>query len=443
MDKSVIKSPKGPAGIPFAIRERDVIKAILEFLEIRGFHISQLSLEREAGVINGAFSDDLLFLRQLILDGQWDNALDFVEPLKSVKEFDFGSFRYNVTKYKFFELLCVKLEPGPLHDNDFAVEELVECLKDLEHICPSPEDYRHLCALLTLPKLSDHEDFKNWNPSSARVECFYKLNQLCGHLLPPTGKEKERAEEFQSVNDRLTGLLAKGRFYEGCVDYCQAQAIGDRRGIDAGPSPSDLLMFRPKLGSTDLSLVCWLEMVGKEQFAMPFKQKQLDLRVEHVRKPKLEAPWTETIMATPIKPGNQFPHNLVPTSKLKFAEKMSQSMTMSMLPPAHDLTTSVFLSVPRGSQMSKSTAAGFCLLGGDPSADAMAQSLLIDEMLESSQLAKTSRPDPGNQNIPPAAVMSVSMAPQVMAPMVPPMAQSMMNYDFTPVRRQLDEISRR
>ncbi|PIC52303.1 hypothetical protein B9Z55_002463 [Caenorhabditis nigoni] len=459
---TLAKSPKTPIGIPFAIRERDVIKAILEFLEIRGLHITQLSLEREAGVINGAFSDDILFLRQLILDGQWDNALDFVEPLKPVKEFDFGAFRYNITKYKFFELLCVKLEPGPLHDNDFAVEELVECLKDLEHICPSPEDYRHLCALLTLPKLSDHEDFKNWNPSSARVECFHKVHQLCGHLLPPTGKEKDRGEESNSSNDRLSGLLAKGRFYEGCVDYCQAQAIGDKRGIEAGPTPSDLLTFRPKLGSTDLSLVCWLEMIGKEQFAMPFKQKQLELKVEHIRKPKLEAAWTETIMATPIKPGGQFPHNLVPASKLKFAEKMSQSMTMSMLPPA-DLTTSMFPAVPRGNPMSQSTAAGFCLGTAIAEGDAMAQSLLIDEMMESSQLAKTSRPDtlrgvgmvtggavvPVPQQIVPTStsqitnqIMNMSMAPQVLAP-VAPMAQSMINYDFTPVRRQLDEMTRR
>ncbi|CBX33080.1 Protein CBG12640 [Caenorhabditis briggsae] len=463
---TLAKSPKTPSGIPFAIRERDVIKAILEFLEIRGLHITQLSLEREAGVINGAFSDDILFLRQLILDGQWDNALDFVEPLKPVKEFDFGAFRYNITKYKFFELLCVKLEPGPLHDNDFAVEELVECLKDLEHICPSPEDYRHLCALLTLPKLSDHDDFKNWNPSSARVECFHKVHQLCGHLLPPTGKEKDRGEESNSSNDRLSGLLAKGRFYEGCVDYCQAQAIGDKRGIEAGPTPSELLTFRPKLGSTDLSLVCWLEMIGKEQFAMPFKQKQLELKVEHIRKPKLEAAWTETIMATPIKPGGQFPHNLVPTSKLKFAEKMSQSMTMSMLPPA-DLTTSMFPAVPRGNPMSQSTAAGFCLGTAIAEGDAMAQSLLIDEMMESSQLAKTSRPDtlrgigmvtggcpsssvvPVPQQIVPTStsqitnqIMNMSMAPQVLAP-VAPMAQSMINYDFTPVRRQLDEITRR
>lgn len=124
------------SNILFSLAEKDILKAILEFLESRGFHITQvlsffsyflsdifqLSLERETGVINGEFSEDVLFLRQLILDGQWDNALDFIEPLKDVPEFDLRTFRYLITKHKYFELLCIKQEPGPLQDNDFAVE---------------------------------------------------------------------------------------------------------------------------------------------------------------------------------------------------------------------------------------------------------------------------------------------------------------------------------
>ncbi|VDP19929.1 unnamed protein product [Heligmosomoides polygyrus] len=382
--------------VQLSLKEKDILKAILEFLEIRGLHITQLSLERETGVINGQYSDDLLFLRQLILDGQWDNALDFVEPLKSVPDFDFREFRYTITKYKFFELLCVKLEPGPLHDNDFAVEELVECLKDLEHICPTPEDYRHLCALLTLPKLSDHAEFKNWNPSSARVECFHKIQALVAHLLPPTGKDRERQEEHHSNHDRLISLVAKGVFYEGCVDYCQAQAIGDVKGIENGPHPTDILSNRPRLSSTDLSLISWLEMVGRDQFAMPFQQKQLDLRIEHLKKPKLEAQWTETILATPMKPGGHFPHSMVPNAKLKFAEKMSQSMTM--LPMAVSMTTSAFPIVGRPHPMSQSTAAGFCLGISDAGGDAMVQSQMIDNMMELSQLTKSSRPDGQQRN---------------------------------------------
>ncbi|KHN88651.1 WD repeat-containing protein 47 [Toxocara canis] len=513
-----------PASVHLNVAEKDVVKAILEFLESRGLHIAQLSLERETGIINGDFSDDVLFLRQLVLDGQWDNALDFVEPLKDLPDFDLRAFRYNVTKYKYFELLCIKQEPGPLHDNDFTVElsleretgiingdfsddvlflrqlvldgqwdnaldfveplkdlpdfdlrafrynvtkykyfellcikqepgplhdndftvetvcfrrlgeardfevvgeawdfevvgetrnsevvgeardfevvgeawdfevvgetrnsevvgeardfevvgeawdfevvgetrnsevvgeardfevvgeawdfevveetrnsevELVECLKDLEHICPSPEDFRGLCALLTLPKLSDHVDFKNWNPSSARVECFRKLEAMVSPLLPSTKKSTNTDTlEAHAINDRLIQLILKGAFYEGCVDYCQAQAINDKQGAEKGAQPSNVLATRPRISSTDLSLVSWLESIGLEQFTLPFQQKTLDLKLEHIKKPKLEAQWTEQILATPIKPGGVFPHALVPNAKLKFAQKMSQSLVL-------------------------------------------------------------------------------------------------------------------
>uniref|UniRef100_A0A1I8F561 LisH domain-containing protein n=1 Tax=Macrostomum lignano TaxID=282301 RepID=A0A1I8F561_9PLAT len=50
--------------------ESDVIKLVLEFLDNRDLCISMLSLERETGIINGLYSEDMLFLRQLLLDGQ-------------------------------------------------------------------------------------------------------------------------------------------------------------------------------------------------------------------------------------------------------------------------------------------------------------------------------------------------------------------------------------
>lgn len=103
-----------------------IIFIIYSFTCLFTFYLStillQLSLERETGIINGDFSDDVLFLRQLVLDGQWDNALDFVEPLRELPDFDLRTFRYYITKYKYFELLCIKQEPGPMHDNDFTVE---------------------------------------------------------------------------------------------------------------------------------------------------------------------------------------------------------------------------------------------------------------------------------------------------------------------------------
>ena len=55
--------------VKLSIQESDVLKLILEFLEKRDFSFSQIALERESGVINGLFNEDILFFRQLILQG--------------------------------------------------------------------------------------------------------------------------------------------------------------------------------------------------------------------------------------------------------------------------------------------------------------------------------------------------------------------------------------
>ncbi|GMT02699.1 hypothetical protein PENTCL1PPCAC_24873 [Pristionchus entomophagus] len=447
------------SSVHFSISESDILKAILEYLEMKGLHITQLSLERETGVINGDYSDDLLFLRQLIIDGQWDNALDFVEPLKHLENFDFRGFRYNITKYKFFELLCIKLEPGPMHDNDFAVEELVECLKDLEHIAPSPEDYRQLCAMLTLPKLSDHDMLKHWNPSSARIECINKVRPLISAFLPPPSTTAQVRNS--AVNDRMVSLLVKGIFYEACVDYCQSQAIGDSRGIESGPIPSSsLLSTRPRLAPTDLSLISWLEIVGREQFAMPFQQKSLDFRIDPLKKPKLEAQWTEQILAAPIKPGGAFPHAMVPTGKsgaLKFTEKM-MSQSLNFMPNTvgmgGSMTGSIFPPPNRVHPMSQSTAPsiGFSITPHTASANGneslMQQSALIENLFEKSVHTKSSRPGGTDQEKYHIFYLSKNnncVAPQVIAPVMAQSFNGQMGGDGGTgiARRQLDEITRR
>ena len=102
MTSSALSNGNGPAPpqaqmkININITEKDVIKLIIEFLANRELNISMLDLERETGVINGAYSDDILFLRQLILDGQWDDALEFIQPLKQIEAFNSKQFICNM-----------------------------------------------------------------------------------------------------------------------------------------------------------------------------------------------------------------------------------------------------------------------------------------------------------------------------------------------------------
>jgi hypothetical protein len=52
-------------------------------------------------VINGNYSDDLLFLRQLILDGQWDDVIEFISPLATLPAFNYDKFKFLILKVNY------------------------------------------------------------------------------------------------------------------------------------------------------------------------------------------------------------------------------------------------------------------------------------------------------------------------------------------------------
>ncbi|CAG9818593.1 unnamed protein product [Phaedon cochleariae] len=173
-----------------SLREEDVVRLALEFLHNRELHISQLSLERETGVINGNYSDD---------------------PLELLKAFDARKFRFTILKHKYTELLCIKSEANAIGSSvDNAVEEVVKVLSDLEKCAPSKEEYSTMCLLLTLPRLTDHLHYKDWNPSNARVQCFREIYSLVAEFLPGDRKTSDEERYSSAKNDRLIQLIIKG-----------------------------------------------------------------------------------------------------------------------------------------------------------------------------------------------------------------------------------------
>ncbi|XP_017277818.1 WD repeat-containing protein 47 [Kryptolebias marmoratus] len=267
------------------VKEVEIIKVILDFLHSRKLHISMLALEKESGVINGLYSDDMLFLRQLILDGQWDEVLQFIQPLECMDKFDRKRFRYIILKQKFLEALCVNnamsAEDEPQH-LEFTMQEAVKCLHALEEFCSSKDDYSKLCLLLTLPRLTNHAEFKDWNPSTARVQCFEEACNMVAEFIPADRKLSEAG--FKASGDRLFQLLLKGVLYECCVEFCQSKATGEEItegevlvGVDmlCGNGCDDL----------DLSLLSWMQNLSHSVFTCAFEQKQLNIHVDRLVKP--------------------------------------------------------------------------------------------------------------------------------------------------------------
>lgn len=299
-------------------KEGEVVKLVLEFLENRALNISMLSLEREAGLINGVYSDDILFLRQLILDGQWDDIIDFIQPLDTVDAFNMKHFKYIVYRHKYLELLCIKSENGPMSNHEFTVDEVVKCLNTLESLCPSKEDYSNLCLLLTLPRLSDHVEYQNWNPSNARVECFKDIFPLVENFLSVNNQDGH-----VSKSDRLVQLIIKGILYESCVEFCQHKATSNE--YDCKDLKVANILSGNGFSDADLSLLSWLQAVPHATFACPFEQRMLNVDIRPLVKPSLEASWSDQILVTPIKP-KVFPHSAIPSSRPLAAELMSRSL---------------------------------------------------------------------------------------------------------------------
>lgn len=316
------------------LREEDVVRLTLEFLHGRDLHISQLSLERETGVINGQYSDDVLFLRQLILDGQWDDVLEFIQPLEALPDFDMRKFTYSIMRHKYVELLCIKSEAnvivtGTNGNVDNAVEEVVKVLSDLEKVAPTKEEYSSLCLLLTLPRLTDHLQYKDWNPSNARVQCFREVHPLVEKFLPGDRKSSDPTHPVTSAkNDRLIQLIIKGILYESCVNYCQAKATGSKESEQIEMSFSRLLDGSVGFSDSDLSLLSWLQSIPSDTFAVPFAQRTLNVDVERLERPSLETSWTEHMLITPIKP-KTFPHSAMPFTRPRSAADM---MSRSLVP---------------------------------------------------------------------------------------------------------------
>ncbi|KAL5960746.1 WD repeat-containing protein 47 [Taenia solium] len=343
--------------VKLSIQESDVLKLILEFLEKRDFAFSQIALERESGVVNGSYNEDILFFRQLILQGHWDDALEYLKPLKDPPlQLDLRSARFIILKQKFLELLCLRdgilVEDPDAQENciqpgcDPAIDQVLACLNELEPECPSQAEYNSLALLLTLPQLDHHPDYRDWNPSLGRLRCFKQLYPILTPLVQQLNGVSSSEVLVQSRGDRLLHLLIKGILYEACEDFCAAMAtesnaqmqlhglIGDEPLDDDASNPLVEQMERHNsiysIEPPDLSLNSWLQSLPESAFIQPFESCQLCLAIHRLQRPSQEAGmWVDQILREPSVKPLVFPYTHLPSS----ASSISHSLFRSSIRP--------------------------------------------------------------------------------------------------------------
>jgi hypothetical protein len=163
-----------------------------------------------------------------------------------------------------------------------SVDQLVTYLNDLRPYCPTEDEYKKLCLLLTSARLQDHSEYKSWNPSSGRLQCFKECLPLVSKFLATTTTTTDSSSGANGAkiaqNERLTQLIVKGLLYESCVEYCQARATSSVESYNLG-DPNVLLM-QMHLSETDASLLSWLHALPIDTFSCPFEEKPLKLNMD-------------------------------------------------------------------------------------------------------------------------------------------------------------------
>lgn len=254
------------------ILEEELIKLILEFFSSRDYHVSLRTLERESSIINCDYSDEVLFLRELVLDGDFDEVLQFGASFTSNIAFDENKFNYIVLRQKFIELIYTKCHILGKQNID-TVGDVMRTLSKLEKHCATKEEYNNLCWLLTLPDLNSHDDFKGWNLDASRLNCFNELLD-CLNVFMPLVKRQLGANKTSSGN-RLLQLIVKGLYYEACSEYCKTTATE--------PFPGSTIPIKRNvldcIVENDFSsnLLSWVRSLPPEVFQFPFEVCDLDV----------------------------------------------------------------------------------------------------------------------------------------------------------------------
>jgi hypothetical protein len=158
--------------VKLELAHRDVILAILDYCQEMGLVSTMLTLEQETDISLFKYSQEIQFLRQLVLEGNWAQVENLLKAISRKGKFDINRGIFCIKKQTYLELLA-----GPAIDRS----NLQYVVQELQPYCDE-EVFHQLCMLLTLPRLCDHSLYAEWTIEKGRLACFQQIRHLFAHI---------------------------------------------------------------------------------------------------------------------------------------------------------------------------------------------------------------------------------------------------------------------
>lgn len=194
----------------------ETVRSILKSLETLKFFSSLYELEKESGVKLRSYGKEVDFFYEIVMEGRYDDIETFITPLLNRNQAVYNQVSFSVKKQEFLE----KLE----NSSDPQLDDLVKLLKEIEKVASST-DFNSLCSILSLNKLTDHQEYANWTMISGRRLCFQDCVKHLGEIYPiPKIESNEVIGETGNMRSPKSNPAELGRYFaENPEEYVEAK----------------------------------------------------------------------------------------------------------------------------------------------------------------------------------------------------------------------------
>lgn len=105
-----------------SLNHKTILTLIMDYLHSQKLYKSLIALEEETDMTLYSYSKEIKFFRNLIIEGEWEDAEIFLQPLKLKKNFNYNAVVFELRKQRFLEMI----------DSNESYITYVKTLKELE-----------------------------------------------------------------------------------------------------------------------------------------------------------------------------------------------------------------------------------------------------------------------------------------------------------------------
>ena len=162
--------------------KNDIILLIMDFLYSLDYIDSLITIEKETKLSIFTYNKELSFLRKLIIEGNWEEAENFLLPLKSNENFQYNSAIKYLKLQKIYEAIETR-------SDNLNQEEILSQLKDIKNFL-TEEEFKDLLNLLNKNSIKEIPQYHNWTVNRGRLKTFDNIKGLFEVVYPKDKKEK-------------------------------------------------------------------------------------------------------------------------------------------------------------------------------------------------------------------------------------------------------------